>query len=120
VASTPTPPRSLKLAYSSFLQVLLDFQLIGHTHFLAPFVALFRCVDTQRRGLLDEAAFRRLVASVAPQKTAAEVEELLMDVDPFNHQIVTFSDCVVALGKDLVALLSAKHQDGGAESAARG
>lgn len=120
IASTPAPLRSLKLPYSAFLQVLLDFQLMGHRHFLEPFVALFRFVDTQRKGVLEEAAFRRLVASVAPQKTAADVEQLLMAIDPFNHHIVTFSDCVVALGKDLVALLSANLQDGGTARATRG
>ena len=35
-----------------------------------------------------------------------DIDKLLMNVDPFDHQHVTFSDCVAALSPDLVAMLS--------------
>lgn len=95
------------LPYKALLQVLLGFQLDGHRQFLEHFVVLFRSLDTAGRGVLDEDAFRMLVRAIAPAKSEGAVEELLLATDPHDHKRFTFSDCVVALSQDLVALLAA-------------
>ncbi|EOD38367.1 hypothetical protein EMIHUDRAFT_454716 [Emiliania huxleyi CCMP1516] len=90
------------LPYKALLQVLLGFQLDGHRQFLEHFVVLFRSLDTAGRR-----EFRMLVRAIAPAKSEGAVEELLLATDPHDHKRFTFSDCVVALSQDLVALLAA-------------
>ena len=48
-----------------------------------------------------------LVRAIAPAKSEGAVEELLLATEPHDHKRFTFSDCVVALSQDLVALLAA-------------
>jgi len=86
-------------------QILLDFQLAGHQQFLEAFVAVFRQHDKQGRAVVDEAAFRQIVAAVDPAKDEAALLALLEKVDPHANQQITFSDCVAALSGDLVTML---------------
>ena len=43
-----------KLKFAVFLKCVLDFQLKEHEKFLAYFVLLFKKVDSDRDGILDE------------------------------------------------------------------
>jgi hypothetical protein len=88
--------RSIKgrIAYRDFLKVLLDFQLKGHEQFLAPYLRLFRSVDTDNNGVISEFEFRHLVASMELQFSEDEVLRMLQLVDPFNNQLITFSESV--------------------------
>jgi Ca2+-binding EF-hand superfamily protein len=86
-------------------KVLLDFQLAGHRRFLASFVSLFREVDPDGRGTLQEASFRELLHRLDPGKDEAQVRAILATIDPHNWQQMTFSDCVATLSADLVRML---------------
>lgn len=86
-----------RLPYAAFLQELLEFQLAGHLTYLAPFVAHFRGLDLQARGMLDDRGFRALVANIDPQLDDATIGAMLEQVDPHSHQRITFSDCVYVL-----------------------
>ena len=48
---------SVRLAFSEFLLVLLKFQLKLHEAFLSGFVQLFKTVDTDRDGVVNEDEF---------------------------------------------------------------
>eukprot|EP00900_Chrysochromulina_parva_P002878 jgi/Chrpa1/12591/Chrysochromulina_OHIO_Genome00019706-RA len=76
---------------------LLEFQLAGHLTYLAPFVALFRGLDLQARGVLDDRGFRALVANIDPRLDDATIGAMLEQVDPHSHQRISFSDCVYVL-----------------------
>jgi hypothetical protein len=86
-----------RLPYAAFLQELLEFQLAGHLTYLAPFVALFRGLDLQARGVLDDRGFRALVANIDPRLDDATIGAMLEQVDPHSHQRISFSDCVYVL-----------------------
>ena len=101
----PPKPRSYKLSYSSFVKVLLDFQLAGHQQFLGHFLALFRDLDPGAKGVIDEPAFRRLMLRLDPAKEEGALLEMLATVDPNNHSQMTYSDCVATLSAELVAAL---------------
>eukprot|EP00937_MAST-01D_sp_MAST-1D-sp2_P001185 g1185.t1 len=100
---------SLSLPHRLLMKVLLDFQLHGHDRFLAAFRELFRAVDTDRDGVLDEPQFRSLLASVDPSKTPRGVDELLGKVDPFSNHRITFSEAVTGLASELLQLAAASE-----------
>ena len=91
-------------------QILLDFQLHVHRKFLEPFVSLFRQLDTMHSGLLSYDQFARLVATLNPRRSDEEIRAFLARADPFQHRLVSFSDCVVVLQEDLKALALRFHR----------
>ena len=71
--------------------MLLDYQLEGHVKYLQPFAEKFRAVDEDLDGILTENQFKTLLANIG---LAEESEKLLEQIDPFDTNIITFSDCV--------------------------
>jgi len=51
----------VKLLYTDFEKVILDFQLQEHEKFLKRFTEVFKQVDDTRHGVLDEDRFRSLL-----------------------------------------------------------
>ena len=51
----------VKLMYQEFLKIILDFQLQEHEKFLSAFTQLFKSVDSDSNGILDENQFRELI-----------------------------------------------------------
>ena len=105
----PPKPQSYKLSYFSFVKVLLDFQLAGHQQFLGHFLRLFRELDPEAKGVIDEACFRRLVLQLDHAKGEEELLRMLATVDPNNHSQMTYSDCVATLSAELVAALGRQN-----------
>lgn len=93
-----------RIAFSDFLKILLDFQLKGHEKFLAQFLSLFRRVDRDANGIVDEREFRELVASMGVNSSEYEIFRLLQSVDPYENQAVTFSECVSLFSIEQVPL----------------
>ena len=85
-----------KIAYADFLKVLLDFQLRGHEKFLERFINIFRAVDADTNGIIDEKEFKEMVTSI-DDGLVGDCPRLLRVVDPYNHQQITFSECVALL-----------------------
>ena len=50
-----------KLLYADFVKVILDFQLQEHEKFLTSFTTLFKEIDTDGNGILNEEEFRELL-----------------------------------------------------------
>jgi Ca2+-binding EF-hand superfamily protein len=57
-------PEASKLKFGVFLKCVLDFQLKEHEKFLGFFVNMFKRVDTDRDGILNENEFRNLMISL--------------------------------------------------------
>lgn len=83
-----------KIAYSDLLKILLDFQLKGHEKFLSKFIKLFRRVDEDSNGVLNEMEFRELLAFMEIGFSEEDNLRLLHLVDTYNNQQITFSECV--------------------------
>ena len=90
-----------KLKFSTFLKTVLDFQLREHEKFLSRFSVEFRVVDVNNDGVVDEGQFRTLMKrlKVVPVEL---IEKFLQDIDPFNNQKITFSECVHLLSTEMI------------------
>ncbi len=95
--------------YLDFEQVLLNFQLKGHEQFLRQFCQVFRQFDPHGQGLLDEKQLRLLVLKINPNKTHHDLDRLVAAVDPYNNQLITFSQVVNVLQDEIEILASGLH-----------
>jgi len=62
------------------MKVILDFQLQEHEKFLSKFNDLFREVDSDKNGVINEEQFRSLMLSmniVIHQDTESDIQKLL-------------------------------------------
>jgi hypothetical protein len=109
---------AMSIPFQMFLKVLLDFQLHGHDRFLAPFRVLFRQVDADRNGVVNEHEFRLLLRKIDSAKSEEEIGAMLSKVDPYDNQHITFSESVTCLSSELL-LLSSAGAGGKHKSAAR-
>lgn len=56
---------------------------------------MFRNMDTDQNGIIDESEFRNLVSTIDPRgELGLVIEEMLDLLDPFANDIITFSSCV--------------------------
>lgn len=59
------------------------------------FIALFKSVDKDQNGIVDESEFRELVERIDPRgELGLVIEDMLDLLDPFSNDIITFSSCV--------------------------
>lgn len=99
---------SMRLHFNfEFVKGILDFQLQEHERFLGEFNQLFKQVDQDHNGVINEEEFRELIMSMNvmvnnPNGSNREIETLLRVIDPFNNQQMTYSEVVQLLSNQLV------------------
>ena len=71
--------------YCDFQKVILDFQLQEHERFLSKFTELFKEVDNDTDGIINEGEFKELMLKMNIVPSEEEIEYLLQAVDPFNN-----------------------------------
>ena len=98
-----------RVPFEDFLKILLDFQLAGHEKFLSKFRRLFREVDTDKNGVVNEPEFRDMVLRMDPNINMVSLDRMMQMVDPYNNQHITFSEAVGALSAELVSMMTAKR-----------
>ncbi len=86
------------------VKVLLEYQLRAHERFLLKFKHLFRLFDKDSNGMLERTEFVDLAKAVNPLRTKEEMIELLREVDPQEHNKITYSQCIYVLGNDIVEM----------------
>jgi Ca2+-binding EF-hand superfamily protein len=74
---------------------------------LGEFNQLFKQVDQDHNGVINEGEFRELIVSMNvvvanPTGTNGEIDTLLRVIDPFNNQQMTYSEVVQLLSNQLV------------------
>ena len=74
-----------RINYNDFLKLLLDFQLKGHEKFLSKFMGLFRRIDRDANGIVNEREFRELVASMDLNFSEPDIFRLLQIIDPYDN-----------------------------------
>jgi len=81
--------------YTDFNKIVLDFQLQEHERFIFKFVSLYKSIDEDRDGIIDEEQFRQMVYQMnvldRPQHPG-EQDGMLKIVDPHNNKKMTFSE----------------------------
>ena len=59
----------LKIKYSLFEKIILDFQLKSHHNFLKKFINLFREYDSSNLGYINEEQFDDMIDKIDPDKS---------------------------------------------------
>jgi len=98
------------LFFDQLSKVLLDYQLHRHEKFLAPFRRTFRRFDADLDGVIDRAGFKALLTTVFETLPASQLDVLLLQVDPHQQDVVTFSKTVAAFGSDVLSLFAARSE----------
>jgi Ca2+-binding EF-hand superfamily protein len=75
-----------------------------HEKFLYRFTQLFKEVDSDNNGIINEDEFRELIAKmqVTGSRGQDEVMYMLQMIDPYNNQRMTFSEVVHLLSSHMV------------------
>ncbi|KAG2781329.1 hypothetical protein PC129_g12297 [Phytophthora cactorum] len=97
----PGEKPNLSLLFADFEQVLYGYQLQGRLDLLEGFRRMFEELDPERVGVINRPRFGTLTRRLAPTKSESTVTTLLEALDPFNHDMITFSDAANALLPDI-------------------
>lgn len=94
----------LEIQYKDFIRVILDYQIKCRVTYLKNLVNLFKELDTDENGILNENEFIQLVANtdLFNENFSEHSNRLLSLVDPANHKQVTFSDVVTCFSKEFL------------------
>lgn len=76
--------------------------MIQHEKYLYRFVSLFKSVDSDNDGIINEIQFKDLIREMkiipnTNDQGEAEIEKLLIMIDPHKTQQITFSELVTFL-----------------------
>ncbi len=67
-----------------------------HENYLRKFTELFKKIDVETNGVINEEGFRRLLGMMGVSDES-EVERLLQIIDPYNNQRITYSETMTVL-----------------------
>jgi hypothetical protein len=89
----------LKIAFSEFVKMVLDFQIRSRDRYLKNFCYLFKKQDKDNNGIINEEEFINLLSSFGIYNKSnsyfnENADKLLNIIDPFNNSQITFSECV--------------------------
>lgn len=91
-----------RLPFDDFQKIILDFQLKEHEKFLEKFIVVFKSIDGDNNGVINEEEFRDLISSMEVIQNEEEVNYLLQVIDPYNNQQMTFSELVHLFSSHMV------------------
>ena len=85
------------LHYDFLIDICLEYQIRLHIKYLKPFIRLFKIIDSNRDGILDEEQFIDLIKKMnifGEDIVQQMTEEFLNKLDPYGNKRITFSDIV--------------------------
>lgn len=87
-----------------FEQIILDFQLKSHDKYLRNFVYLFKRVDLDNNGIINEEEFLNMLQSINIYKDDfnEQATRLLNIIDPYNKQYITFSETISLFSMEFI------------------
>ena len=90
------------IQYDFLIDICLEYQIKIHIKYLKPFVKLFKSIDFDRNGFLNEEQFTELILkmNIFGEDIAHQmIQEFLNNIDPYENGHITFSDIVELLSK---------------------
>jgi len=93
-----------KINFKDFSKIVMDYQIKLRDRYLKNFVIIFKKIDMDNDGIINEEEFFQIVNNLSYYGNEAEVqtERLLNISDPFNHQQITFSDCISLMSNEII------------------
>ena len=85
------------LDYNDLLEICHEYQMNIRELYLKPFVDLFKSVDYDNDGILNEKEFINLIKIMNlfdENNLDEEIDHLLNTIDPYGNKIIIFTDCV--------------------------
>ena len=78
------------------VKILHEFQIKLREKYLKKFVILFKNVDKDNNGIINEEEFVNLLynMNIFGEQLKIRIVELLTQIDPYNNKQITFSECV--------------------------
>ena len=93
------------ILYKNFMKIILDNHIRFRDKQLKNFVELFRSVDTNRDGIINEEEFSELIQKMKIFKEE-EVENIIFQylekLDPYDNQKFTFSECINFFSSEII------------------
>ena len=86
-----------KVKFQKLNKVLLDFQIRTRDKYLRNFSHLFKKVDLDMDGIINEEEFillLTLINKILPEDSQLDFELILNVLDPYNNKRIIFSECV--------------------------
>ena len=93
------------ILYSDFIKIVLDNHIRFRDKQLKNFVEIFRSVDTNRDGVINEEEFGELIQKMKIFKeddVENRIFQYLEIIDPFDNQKITFSECVTFFSGEII------------------
>jgi len=90
-------PEEKNILYNDFIKIVLDNHIRFRDKQLKNFIELFKSVDTNRDGIINEEEFTELVQRMKifkEDEVQSKIFEYLEKIDPFDNQKFTFSECI--------------------------
>ena len=85
------------IPFSDFMKIVLDNHIRFRDKQLKNFVDIFRSVDLDKDGVINEEEFSDLVMRMKiykDEEIESKILQFLEKIDPFDNQRITFSECV--------------------------
>ena len=85
------------LDYNDLLEICHEYQMNIRELYLKPFVEMFKYVDDDNDGILNEVQFINLIKIMNifdENNLDEEINNLLNTIDPYGNKIIIFTDCV--------------------------
>ena len=90
------------IQYDFLIDICLEYQIKLHIKYLKPFIKLFKSIDTDRDGIIDEEQFVLLIKNMNlfdENNIVQVIEEFLNNLDPYDHKRLIFTDIVDIFSK---------------------
>jgi Ca2+-binding EF-hand superfamily protein len=88
------------IPFKDLVKIIHEFQIRQREKQLKNFVQLFKSVDKDNNGIINEEEFVNLLynMNIFGDQLKRKIVELLTQVDPYNNKQITFSECVNLFG----------------------
>ena len=93
------------IIFNDFIKIVLDNHIRFRDKQLKKFLELFRSVDTDRDGIINEEEFTELIHRMKifkEEESENKIFQFLEILDPFDNQKFTFSECVKFFSGEII------------------
>ena len=98
-------PEERNILYTDFIKIVLDNHIRFRDKQLMNFVKLFKSVDTDKDGIINEEEFTELIQKMKifkEEEVENRIIQYLGKIDPFDNQKITFSECVSFFSNEII------------------